>query len=107
MSKSGENSCDCQYSNIIFLVVNFLLYDFFVVFAMLGMLSPASRGALTTAAITFYMIHGAVAGYFSARIYKTMKGREWKKAAFLTAALYPAVVGATCFVLNFFIWGKV
>lgn len=73
---------------------------------MLGMLSPASRGALTTAAITFYMIHGAVAGYFSARLYKTMKGREWKKAAFLTAVLYPAVVGLTCFFLNFFIWGK-
>lgn len=74
---------------------------------MLGMLSPASRGALTTAAITFYMIHGAVAGYLSARLYKTMKGREWKRAAFLTASLYPAVVGLTCFFLNFFIWGKV
>ncbi|XP_056634985.1 transmembrane 9 superfamily member 4 [Diorhabda carinulata] len=77
-----------------------------IFFAMLGMLSPASRGALTTAAITFYMIHGAVAGYLSARLYKTMKGREWKKAAFLTAVLYPAVVGLTCFFLNFFIWGK-
>lgn len=77
-----------------------------IFFAMLGMLSPASRGALTTAAITFYMIHGAVAGYLSARLYKTMKGREWKRAAFLTAVLYPAVVGLTCFFLNFFIWGK-
>ncbi|KAJ8915612.1 hypothetical protein NQ315_003396 [Exocentrus adspersus] len=84
----------------------FLMSLITIFFAMLGMLSPASRGALTTAAITFYMIHGAVAGYFSARLYKTMKGREWKKAAFLTAALYPAVVGVTCFILNFFIWGK-
>ncbi|CAH1105050.1 unnamed protein product [Psylliodes chrysocephalus] len=84
----------------------FLMSLITIFFAMLGMLSPASRGALTTAAITFYMIHGAVAGYLSARLYKTMKGREWKRAAFLTASLYPAVVGLTCFFLNFFIWGK-
>ncbi|KAG5892132.1 hypothetical protein JTB14_032354 [Gonioctena quinquepunctata] len=84
----------------------FLMSLITIFFAMLGMLSPASRGALTTAAITFYMIHGAVAGYLSARLYKTMKGREWKRAAFLTAVLYPAVVGLTCFFLNFFIWGK-
>nr|XP_023016752.1 transmembrane 9 superfamily member 4 [Leptinotarsa decemlineata] len=51
----------------------FLMSLITIFFAMLGMLSPASRGALTTAAITFYMIHGAVAGYLSARLYKTMK----------------------------------
>ncbi|KAJ8971974.1 hypothetical protein NQ314_000456 [Rhamnusium bicolor] len=84
----------------------FLMSLITIFFAMLGMLSPASRGALTTAAITFYMIHGAVAGYFSARLYKTMKGREWKKAAFLTAVLYPAVVGVTCFFLKLFHLGK-
>lgn len=73
---------------------------------MMGMLSPASRGALTTAAIFLYMFMGLVAGYFSARLYKTMKGREWKRAAFLTATLYPAIIASTFFFLNFFIWGK-
>lgn len=72
---------------------------------MLGILSPASRGALTNAAIIFYLINGAVAGYLSARLYKTMKGREWRKAAFSTAVLYPGILATTCFVLNFFIWG--
>lgn len=61
----------------------------FSVFAMLGMLSPASRGALMTAAIFLYVFMGLIAGYFSARLYKTMKGREWKRSAFLTATLYP------------------
>lgn len=75
-------------------------------FAMLGILSPASRGALTNAAIIFYLINGAVAGYLSARLYKTMKGREWRKAAFSTAVLYPGILATTCFLLNFFIWGK-
>ncbi|EEB16936.1 conserved hypothetical protein [Pediculus humanus corporis] len=75
-------------------------------FAMLGMLSPASRGALMTAAISLYVCLGVVAGYYSARIYKTLKGRDWKRAAFLTATLYPSIIFGTCFFLNFFIWGK-
>lgn len=73
---------------------------------MLGMLSPASRGALMTSAIFLYVFMGLIAGYFSARLYKTMKGREWKKAALSTATFYPAIVFGTCFFLNFFIWGK-
>jgi len=77
-----------------------------IFFAMLGMLSPASRGALMTAAIFLYVFMGLIAGYISARLYKTIKGRKWKRAAFLTATLYPAVVFGTGFVLNFFIWGK-
>lgn len=77
-----------------------------IFFAMLGMLSPSSRGALMSAVIFLYVFMGLIAGYFSARLYKTMKGRQWKRAAFLTATLYPAIVFGTCFLLNFFIWGK-
>uniref|UniRef100_A0A1B6LF31 Transmembrane 9 superfamily member n=1 Tax=Graphocephala atropunctata TaxID=36148 RepID=A0A1B6LF31_9HEMI len=77
-----------------------------IFFAMLGMLSPASRGALMTAAIMLYVFMGVIAGFMSARLYKTIKGRKWKRAAFLTATLYPAIVFGTGFFLNFFIWGK-
>ncbi|CAK9815007.1 Transmembrane 9 superfamily member 4 [Anthophora plagiata] len=77
-----------------------------IFFAMLGMLSPASRGALGTCAIFLYVSSGVIAGYFSARLYKTMRGRKWKRTAFLTATLYPGIVFSTCFFLNFFIWGK-
>nr|CAD7408804.1 unnamed protein product [Timema poppensis] len=77
-----------------------------IFFAMLGMLSPASRGALMTTVIFLYVFMGLIAGYFSARLYKTMKGREWKRSAFLTAILYPAIVFGLGFFLNFFIWGK-
>lgn len=59
---------------------------------MLGMLSPSSRGALMTAGIFMYVFMGLIAGYFSARLYKTLKGRQWKRAAFLTAVLYPGTV---------------
>lgn len=73
---------------------------------MLGMLSPSSRGALMTAGIFLFVFMGLIAGYFSARLYKTLKGRQWKRSAFLTATLYPAVVFGTCFVLNLFIWDR-
>lgn len=77
-----------------------------VFFAMLGMLSPASRGALLTAAIFLYEFMGLIAGYYSGRLYKTMKGKEWKAAAFLTATLYPGIVFSIGFFINLFIWGK-
>ncbi|XP_046575927.1 LOW QUALITY PROTEIN: transmembrane 9 superfamily member 4-like [Haliotis rubra] len=77
-----------------------------IFFAMLGMLSPASRGALMTAAIFLFMFSGLFAGYFSARIYKTLKGLQWKQAALQTGLLFPGVVFGICFLLNFFIWGK-
>uniref|UniRef100_A0A914RPW4 Transmembrane 9 superfamily member n=1 Tax=Parascaris equorum TaxID=6256 RepID=A0A914RPW4_PAREQ len=57
-----------------------------VFFAMLGMLSPASRGSLMSAAIFLYCFMGLIAGYRAGRLYKTFKG-----------------VG---FVLNFFLIGK-
>nr|XP_018899766.1 PREDICTED: transmembrane 9 superfamily member 4 [Bemisia tabaci] len=74
--------------------------------AMLGMLSPASRGALLTAAISTYVFNGVLAGYVSGRIYRTLKGREWKKSAVLTGLLHPGFVLGTCFILNFLIWGE-
>lgn len=77
-----------------------------IFFAMLGMLSPASRGALMTAAIFLYVFMGLVAGYFAGRLYRTLRGQQWKKSAFLTATLYPGIVFGCCFFLNFFIWGK-
>jgi len=84
----------------------FLMLAITIFFAMLGMLSPASRGALLTAAIFLYEFMGLVAGYYSGRLYKTIKGKEWKAAALLTGCLYPSVVLGVGFVINFFIWGK-
>ncbi|ESO83706.1 hypothetical protein LOTGIDRAFT_61048, partial [Lottia gigantea] len=45
-------------------------------------------------------------GYFCARLYKTMKGIQWKSAAFQTAMFYPGMVFGVCFLINFFLWGK-
>jgi len=84
----------------------FIMAVITIFFAMLGMLSPASRGALMTAAIFLYVFSGLFAGYIAARLYRTMKGRQWQRSAFLTATFFPGIVFGTCFFLNFFIWGK-
>ena len=41
------------------------------VFACLGFLSPANRGALMTCVLVLYVCLGTPAGYISARIYKS------------------------------------
>uniref|UniRef100_A0A3P8Y9N1 Transmembrane 9 superfamily member n=1 Tax=Esox lucius TaxID=8010 RepID=A0A3P8Y9N1_ESOLU len=74
--------------------------------AMLGMLSPSSRGALMTTSCFLFMFMGVFGGYFAGRLYRTLKGHRWKKGAFCTATLYPAAVASICFVLNCFIWGE-
>lgn len=55
---------------------------------MLGMLSPAARGALLSAVVFTYVFMGALAGYFSGRIYKTMRGFYWKSTALLVRYAY-------------------
>ncbi|XP_071483844.1 transmembrane 9 superfamily member 4-like [Diadema antillarum] len=77
-----------------------------IVIAMFGMLSPSSRGALLNAALFGFVFFGVFAGYFSGRLYKTMKGTRWTTAAFMTALIYPSFMFGTSFFLNFFIWGK-
>ncbi|CAI8000802.1 Transmembrane 9 superfamily member 4, partial [Geodia barretti] len=84
----------------------FFMILIIIVFAMFGMLSPASRGALMTAAIVLFMFMGAAASYHAARLYKTLKGSDWKKGALLTATLYPSTFFGMGFFLNFFIWGE-
>ena len=61
---------------------------------------------LLTATILLFVLMGVPAGYFSAHTYKSVKGTEWKKATLMTAFLWPGVVVAAFFLLNFFIWGQ-
>ncbi|NXU58552.1 TM9S4 protein, partial [Turnix velox] len=55
--------------------------------AMLGMLSPSSRGALMTTACFLFMFMGVFGGFFAGRLYRTLKGHRWKKGAFCVSLL--------------------
>lgn len=60
------------------------------VFALLGFLSPANRGSLSTAMIVMWTMFSAIAGYTSTLTYSTLDGGDWKKNALLTATLFPS-----------------
>ena len=48
-----------------------------MIFAVLGFLSPANRGGLMTAMLLLFAFMGIVAGYTSARLYKSFKVIMW------------------------------
>jgi len=73
-------------------------------FAMIGLLSPANRGALVTVFIMLFVFMGSFAGYYSSTIYKMFRGTLWKQNTILTAFLYPGVVFVVIFVLNLVLW---
>ncbi|VDN56752.1 unnamed protein product [Dracunculus medinensis] len=77
-----------------------------LVFACLGFLSPANRGSLMTFALVFYVLFGIIAGYVSARIYKTLNGLAWKINVLLTSFLVPGIIFAVFFVSNLMLWAK-
>eukprot|EP00045_Choanoeca_perplexa_P007733 m.71141 g.71141 ORF g.71141 m.71141 type:complete len:638 (+) comp14191_c0_seq1:162-2075(+) len=77
-----------------------------IALAMFGMLSPASRGSLSTAAILFFCFFGVIGGFYGGRLFKTLKGTNWKSAAIGTGLLLPGFVFGVSFFLNFFIWGQ-
>uniref|UniRef100_A0AC35U0D9 Transmembrane 9 superfamily member n=1 Tax=Rhabditophanes sp. KR3021 TaxID=114890 RepID=A0AC35U0D9_9BILA len=77
-----------------------------VFFAMLGMLSPASRGSFVTVSIVLYCLMGLIAGYYAGRLYATLGGRNPKRCALQTATLFPSIILGTGFVLNFFLISK-
>ncbi|OBS80756.1 hypothetical protein A6R68_21046, partial [Neotoma lepida] len=62
--------------------------DSTVIFACLGFLSPANRGALMTCAVVLWVLLGTPAGYVAARFYKCK------------------IVFADFFIMNLILWGE-
>ena len=69
-----------------------------LVFALMGLLSPARRGSLMTCVLVVYMLCGVISGYASARLYKTFRGRAWQLCTMITATLFPGL----CFIFFVF-----
>jgi len=77
-----------------------------MVFAVLGFLSPANRGGLTTAMLVLFVWLGVLAGYFSTRTYKMFNGKNWKKNTIVTAFFFPGISFGVFFFLNIFLWSQ-
>jgi len=82
----------------------FFMVIFTLLFAVLGFLSPATRGSLMMALLLLYVFMGFFNGYFSTRVYKMFKLTEWRANTFHAALFYPGVVFGVFFILNLFLW---
>jgi len=79
-----------------------LMSIFTITFACMGFLSPSNRGSLLITLLLLYVFMGFVAGYTTARMYKTFKGKSWQKATTLTAFGFPGITFTLFFILNLF-----
>ncbi|KAG9153591.1 hypothetical protein Leryth_008531 [Lithospermum erythrorhizon] len=80
-----------------------------IFFAALGFMSPASRGALITGMVVFYMFLGIVAGYVAVWLFKTMNAGNitgWASVSWKVACLFPGIAFLILTILNFLLWGS-
>ena len=71
-----------------------------------GVLNPSFRGGFISVGLTLFVVAGIFSGYFSARIYKTFGGSQWRANAVVTATLFPGLLSATILLLNLFVWAR-
>jgi len=77
-----------------------------LLFALLGLLSPAHRGGLLQSMMLLFTLMGMFGGFASSRMHRLWDGGDWKLTTLLTAFLYPGTLFTVFFVLNLLIWGQ-
>ncbi|PKA62455.1 hypothetical protein AXF42_Ash009342 [Apostasia shenzhenica] len=80
-----------------------------ILFAALGFMSPASRGALITGMFFFYLVLGIAAGYAAVRLWKTIKCGDhsgWMSVSWRVACFFPGIAFVILTTLNFLLWGS-
>lgn len=77
-----------------------------VLLSALGILNPSFRGGFISFGVGLFVFAGMLSGYFSARVYKTFGGRDWRRNTVVTATLFPGLLFAIIFVLNLFVWAQ-
>jgi len=92
--------CVCVGTGTQILVCVFLS----IFFAALGFLSPANRGSIMIGMLCFFVLTAFLAGYSSARLFKTFKGKEWQRCTVYTALLYPGMCFVIFFGLDIIVW---
>jgi transmembrane 9 superfamily protein 2/4 len=71
-----------------------------IAFSAMGFMSPARRGHLLMAELLLFVCMGGLAGYVTARFYKTFKGKSWQKATTLTAVGFPGICFGVFIIMN-------
>eukprot|EP00667_Euglena_gracilis_P004952 EG_transcript_4981 len=76
-----------------------------LVFASLGFLSPANRGALFTAVLLCFVFLGIYSGYTAARLMKMWGKPSWR-TTLMTATVVPGQIFVLFFLINLFVWSQ-
>lgn len=77
-----------------------------VALSALGIVNPSLRGGFISFGFGLFIFAGLFSGYFSARVYKTFDGQDFKKNALVTAFLFPGLAFGLIFVMNLFVWAQ-
>jgi len=71
--------------------------------SILHLLNPLKKGQTLTGILFLYVLSGSVAGYTSARLYKFMDGKDWKRVTVGTAVGLPGAFVIIFSILNIFL----
>ena len=54
--------------------------------------------------LLLFVLMGSFAGFTSARLYKTFKGKQWQRCTLLTAVLFPGIVFGVFLGMDLVVW---
>lgn len=77
-----------------------------VLLSALGILNPSFRGGFISFGVGLFVFAGVFSGYFSAQVYRTFDGQDWRRNTLITATLFPGLLFGLVFVLNLFVWAQ-
>ncbi|OLY85645.1 Transmembrane 9 superfamily member 2, partial [Smittium mucronatum] len=77
-----------------------------IVFALLGFLSPSSRGSLANAAFGLYMLFGFSSGYNSSHYFNSYGGTKKARNTVYTIFFIPLIVFGSVIVFNFILLSR-
>jgi transmembrane 9 superfamily protein 2/4 len=75
-----------------------------IIFSAIGFISPANRGSIMMGMLLLFVLMGSLAGYVSARLYKSFKGKQWQRCTLLTALLIPGTVFTVFVIMDLVVW---
>lgn len=77
-----------------------------VTLSAFGFLNPSFRGGFISVGVGLFVFAGVFSGYFSARVFKSFDGKDYRKNAVVTALLFPGLMFGLVFLLNLFVWAQ-
>ncbi|KAJ4164920.1 hypothetical protein LMH87_006573 [Akanthomyces muscarius] len=77
-----------------------------VLLSALGFLNPSFRGGFISVGVGLFIFGSVFSGYFSARVFKSFDGKDYRKNAMVTALLFPGLMFGLVFMINLFVWAQ-